>query len=314
MRTAIFGAGGATGRVIAEELERRGEPIRLVGRDAKRLRPSGNGGDVETVEADLDNPATIRAAARGVDAIVYAAGAPYARFALHPQRMRGTLDAARAEGVARILLLGTVYPYGFPQSRPVDESHSREPQTFKGRMRKEQEDLVFDAHRAGDIRGLILRVPDFYGPGVELSYLHDLFKAAAGGHRANLIGPIDVPHEYFYVPDLAPIVCDLLHDDGAYGEAYNVASAGAITTREFAQRVFARAGTKPAWFVANKTVLRAMGIVNPLMREMVEMNYLMSDPVILDDTKLVKRLGAVRKTPYDSGIAQTLDAMRVPHE
>ncbi len=310
MTTAIFGAGGAVGKVVAEELARRKMPVRLVGRSVERLR-TVPGAPVTAMRADFDDPDSIRAAARGVETIVYAAGAPYERFALHPQRMRATRAAARAEGVSRIILIGTVYPYGIPTTQPVDESHPREPHTFKGRMRKEQEDLVFAADRAGEIRGLVLRVPDFYGPGAELSLVHDCFRAAAAGKRANLIGPIDFPHQFFYVSDLAPVVSDLLERDEAFGDAYNVAPAETITTRAFAERVFARAGTKPSWFVANKTVLRAMGIVNPLMRELVEMNYLQTSPVILDDTKLSRVLGGMHKTSYDEGIAQTLEALRV---
>jgi nucleoside-diphosphate-sugar epimerase len=65
--------------------------------------------------------------------------------------MRKALDAAVTEGVARIVLVGTLYPYGMPQTDPVREDHPRQPHTFKGRTRKEQEDglrLSLDAARA----------------------------------------------------------------------------------------------------------------------------------------------------------------------
>ena len=38
--------------------------------------------------------------------------------------------------------------------------------------------------------------------------------------------------------------------------------------------------------VAGKTMLRVLGLFNPIMRELVEMNYLMSDPLILDYSAL----------------------------
>jgi nucleoside-diphosphate-sugar epimerase len=46
------------------------------------------------------------------------------------------------------------------------------------------------------------------------------------------------------------------------------------------------------------------------MRELIEMVYLQETPVILDDSKLLGKLGAVHKTSYDEGIRKTLDWMR----
>jgi hypothetical protein len=55
-------------------------------------------------------------------------------------------------------------------------------------------------------------------------------------------------------------------------------------------------------------LLRALGIFNPTMRELVEMGYLHETPVILDDSKLHGVLGAIVKTSYDAGIAATVAA------
>jgi hypothetical protein len=60
--------------------------------------------------------------------------------------------------------------------------------------------------------------------------------------------------------------------------------------------------------VAGKTTLRLMGLFNPLMREMVEMNYLQTSPLILDDSALRGLLGQIKKTPYDEGIRQCVEA------
>ena len=53
---------------------------------------------------------------------------------------------------------------------------------------------------------MVLRLPDFYGPGVERSFLHGVFEGAARGERAQMIGPIDTPHEFMFMPDLGPVV------------------------------------------------------------------------------------------------------------
>lgn len=61
--------------------------------------------------------------------------------------------------------------------------------------------------------------------------------------------------------------------------------------------------------VAGKTMLRLLGLFNPLMKQLVEMNYLLTEPLLLDDTALQRLLGPVRKTAYRDGIRQTLAAV-----
>jgi len=62
--------------------------------------------------------------------------------------------------------------------------------------------------------------------------------------------------------------------------------------------------------VANKTIIRVMGWFSPLMREMVEMNYLFRTSVILDDSAIHGLLGEVHKTSYADGIRETLRQMK----
>ncbi len=176
-------------------------------------------------------------------------------------------------------------------------------------MRREQEDLL-EADAAGKLRGTILRLPDFYGPGIEKSFLHDLFVAALQCRTANMIGPIDTPHEFAFVPDVGPVLLDLADRPEAYGRWWHLGGPGTVTQREFATRVFAAVGRPPKLRVAGKNIVRVMGLFNPLMRELVEMSYLQTTPVVLDDSALQKLLGPVKKTSYEEGIRKTLEAMR----
>ncbi len=310
-KLALFGAAGAIGSSIAAALRTQGVPYRVVGRSRAAL-DTAFGGDplAEIVTWDPADPASVRRAAGGIDTIVHLVGVPYDQFHLHPVVMRQTLAGAIAAGVPRLLLIGTIYPLGLPRTVRVAEDHPREPNSAKGRWRKEQEDLVLEADAAGRIRTTILRLPDFYGPHVERSLLADLFQAAVAGRRAKLIGPIDTPHEFVFVPDVGPVVTALAARDEAYGRIWHLGGAGTITQRDFASRVYAACGRKPRLMVAGKTMLRLMGLLDPILRELVEMNYLMRTPAIMDDRAIHALLGEIRKTSYDDGVARTLAAMR----
>ena len=309
---AIFGATGSVGKALAAEWAKSGVPFRVVSRSEEKMRSVfGRYGElVEYRAADLGNSVAARTAAEGVDTIFYTVGVPYTQFRLHPQLTRVVLDAAVAAGVRRFVLQGTVYPFGMPQGAKVDESHPRDPHTHKGRVRKEQEDLVMAAHGRGGLQTTIVRAPDFYGPEGELSYVSDLFKAAVEGRRAKVIGPIDVPHEFIFVPDLGEALIALADRDEAYGTTWNVGGPGMITVRRFAEMAFAAAGHKLALRVAGKTLLRLTGMFSPFMREVAEMHYLWTNPIELDDSKLCHLLGNIRKTPYQDGIRATVEAMQ----
>jgi uncharacterized protein YbjT (DUF2867 family) len=147
IKYAIFGATGAVGKALAVQLAERGQPFRVVGRSEERLRRDFKVYEplVQYCTADLSESAAAAHAAAGVDTIFYTVGVPYPQFEQHPKLTRIALQAATAAAVRHYVHLSTVYPYGVPQQEFVSESHPRTPSAFKGRMRKEQEDLVLAA-------------------------------------------------------------------------------------------------------------------------------------------------------------------------
>lgn len=309
---ALWGANGAIGRSVAAALRAQGRTYRVVGRSRESLeRQFGSDPLAEIATWDPADPASVRAAAEGIETIVYLVGVDYWRFDLHPSLMRATLDGAVAAGVARLLLIGNIYPYGRAQSNPIREDHPRAPHTFKGRMRLEQENLVLDADGAGKLRGAVLRLPDFYGPGVEKSIINELFAAGVAGKTASLIGPIDRPHEFIYVPDVGPVVVRLMDEPRAYGRVWHLGGPGVTTVAAMVERVERELGRPVKTLVAGKTMLRLLGLFNPTLRELVEMHYLASDPLILDDSALHELLGAIEKTSYDDGVRAILAASAV---
>ena len=310
-KIALFGAAGAIGQSIARALAAQGRPYRVVGRAEASLRKAfGADPLAEIVTWNPDSPPSVEAAAAGIDTLIYLVGVDYWNFELHPQLMHKTLDGAVAAGVRNVILIGTVYPYGRARTTPVREDHPREPHTFKGRMRKQQEDVLLQAHAQGRINATVLRLPDFYGPGVEASLLHRAAVAAVRGGTADMIGPIDRPHEFVFVPDVGPVVARLADTPAAFGHVWHLGGAGVTTQRDLVDEMQRQSGRQIKLRVAGKTMLRVLGLFNRMLRELVEMNYLMTEPLIMDDAALRRLIGPIAKTPYADGIRQTLAAIR----
>lgn len=310
-KAAIFGAAGAIGPAVAAELDRRGIPFRVVGRTRAKLEKTFAAlPHAEIFDADLADLRSASAAARGVDTIIYTVGLPYPSHSLHPALMRTTVDAAVAMKVQRLVLVSSVYAYGVPRASRIPETHPRQPETVKGKYRKEQEDIALEARAKGPLESLVIRLPDFYGPGAELGLANPILRAALAGKTANWIGPVNTLHEFVYVPDVGPVIVDLASCAECYGQAWNFGGPEQINTLDFITRVYRALGRSPKYRTVGRGVLKMMGWFSPLFKELPEMLYLQETPVILDDSKLLAKFPGVHKTSYDEGIARTLDWMR----
>jgi nucleoside-diphosphate-sugar epimerase len=313
MRIAIFGAAGAIGQATLPELLARGHQVRLVGRNHDKLAALAAGYDgVEIVAADLTDPAAARRAATGIDAVLFSVGLPYQDFAQYPGITKIALEAAHDAGVRRFIAISTVYPYGYARTATVTEFHPREPHTRKGIARKEQADMVLAAHDPAGMNTAVLVLPDFYGPTAELSYAREIFTGALSGKTASIVGPLDVPHELVFVPDAAVAVAELFARPDLFGRTWHFGGTGTITFRDLITTVERLSGARVRVLQANKTMLRLLGIVSPLMREIVEMYYLFTHPVVLDDRALRDAIPNLPATPYTEGVARTLQALRTP--
>ena len=58
-----------------------------------------------------------------------------------------------------------------------------------------------------------------------------------------------------------------------------------------------------------KFMLRALGLVNPMMRELAEMSYEFEEPFVLDTSKFESTFGA-SATPLATAITTTVDWYR----
>ncbi len=88
-KIALFGAAGAIGHSLADALRARGQEYRVVGRDRSRLEKAFvSDPGAEIVTWNPDDPASVRAAASGIDTIVYLVGVPYDHFELRGRSSR----------------------------------------------------------------------------------------------------------------------------------------------------------------------------------------------------------------------------------
>lgn len=308
-KVAVLGAAGAVGRAVIDELNRRAIGAVALGRTRGKLDSAFAGREAVGV-ADFSDPESTARALEGCDAAIYAVGVDYTRFDLHPALMRSALEAARRAGVERMVVVSSVYSYGHPRGTAVDEDHPRDPETKKGRYRLEQEDAAIEAGLRSSLRTAVLHLPDFYGPHADNSLAGMIAADVARGRPANWLGDPAAAHEFVYVPDTGPVLVRLLECDGAFGRRWNLAGPGSISGADFIGLVAAELGRKARIRTVTPWMLRLLGLFQPLMRELVEMEYLGRTPVLLDDSRLEQLLGSIGKTSYLVGVSKMVAHLR----
>jgi len=306
---AIIGAAGAVGRAVADEMETRGLRPAVLGRDAARLERLFRG-RAELRPVDLSDTDAAARALEGVTKAVYCVGLPYPEFNRHPVLMRAAVQAARKAGVQRMVVVSSVYSYGRPRTERVSEDHPREPESRKGRFRKEQEDAAIAAHEPGVFETLVLHLPDFYGPYASNSLAHMMLESLMAGRPARWLGDPDLPHEFVFMPDAARVIVDLLEHPGCSGRRWNFAGPGAISGRQFAELAANEIGCRARVVRTGRWMLIMAGLFSPLLRQLIELQYLGETPVLLDDRALDSALGGLHKTPYAEGVRRMVEWMR----
>ncbi len=124
--TLVTGATGFVGWHVARALLERGFPVRVLVRDAARLRELEG---AETRTGDVRDPASVEDAVSGCE-VVYHVAADYRLWVRDPAEMfrtnvdgtRNVLEAARRAGAERVVYTSTVGCIGIPPGGVGDET------------------------------------------------------------------------------------------------------------------------------------------------------------------------------------------------
>lgn len=305
MKVTVLGARQGPGRAICVELAERGHEVTAVTRDGRADVPVAR-----TVAADLADEQQARAACRGADVVVMAASVAYPAWydQLWPL-MSNALEAAVA-AQARLVVVDNLYAYGVPDG-PISASSPETPGTRKGDLRRDLGRRLLAAHQQGRTGVSLGRFSDYYGPGAVNAALHMLaIRPGLRGRTARGLGALDQPHTFAYLPDAARGFATLVEHERADGSAWVLPAAPALTQRQLLDLVVAELPAPVRTGCVRRWMVRAGGLVQPMLRETVELLDQFERPYITDGGDFEAAFGPVAVTPHPEAIATTVAAER----
>jgi len=295
----VLGA-GQVGPFVAESLVAMGKRVRIV---RKTQGPSALSG-VEQVSIDVRDADAVARVTAGATSVYHCVNPLYFEWPeLLVPMARGIVEGTARSG-ARLVVLDNLYMYG--DTSHMHEGSPNNPRSKKGALRVEAANVMLEADRRGDLKVAIGRAADFFGPRATLGTIFGdrFYRRVLSGKPGESFGDPDMLHSYAYTPDVATALVALGTSPDTRG-IYMLPVQPAESTRQVIGRFYRALGKDlgvgrlPTW------VLRALGVFNPLVREVVEMIYQWEQPYVLDDTRIRTELG-VMPTPWDEAIATTL--------
>ncbi|GAA2624253.1 NAD-dependent epimerase/dehydratase family protein [Actinomadura fulvescens] len=299
----IVGAGQVGGQ-LAELLTAQGHDVTVVTR-------SGSGPEgVRKVAANAADRDRLIELAQGADSLYNCMNPRYHEWGKIWPPVAASLLATAEQTGAALVTLGNLYVYG-PENGPMTEDLPQDAPGHKGRIRAKMWDDMLASHQAGRARVTELRASDFYGPGsTDNSYIGSVrfVRPLLAGKRVTFLSDPAIPHSWTYLPDVARALAVAGTDERALGRVWHIPTAPAFTAREFGERLCELAGAPaPRIGTMPRPIFNAIGLVNPMMRELRETRYQFDAPYILDSSAFQDTFG-VTPTPLDEALKAVIGA------
>jgi len=296
----VVGA-GPIGCATARRLVSSGERVVLVSRSGRGPEHPG----IERRRLDAADVTQLLEAAGDATALYNCANPAYHRWPTDwPPIAEALLTAAERTG-AVLATVSNLYGYG-PVDGPLTQNLPLASTGRKGRVRARMYAEALAAHQAGRVRMTEVRASDYVGPGAQ-SHLGDrVIPRLLAGRGVTVLGDPDQPHSWTYTEDVARMLVTAAGDPRAWGRAWHVPSNPARTQREAIADLARVAGTDMVSVrPLSRTLVRALGLVNPVMRELQETRYQFERPFVMVSHEAEQEFG-LQPTPWDEVLTATL--------
>ncbi|MCW8107836.1 NAD-dependent epimerase/dehydratase family protein [Alteromonas ponticola] len=301
----ILGAGGQIGTELALALKRyHTDKIRLVSRNPQNV----NSSDM-LLRADLlDLQQTFRAV-KGSHIVYLTAGLPMDTKLWEqqwPVIMRNVIEACKAHR-AKLVFFDNTYMYAQTDTTQRETSEFT-PSGRKGAVRASIASELIDAITRREIKAMICRAPEFYGPDKTQSITNlTIFEKLKKSRTAIVFLRDDTVRTLIYTPDASRAMALLGNTPDAYNQTWHLpCDDNRMTYRQIITKCEEILGKKCEYRILKKWQLTFLGLFNQQLRDTAELLPRYNCDNMFDSTKFKRRFPDFCVTPYSDGFEKTL--------
>lgn len=198
--------------------------------------------DLEVVTGDVRDPHFCKLITQGVDTIYHLAALiaiPYSYVAPDcyvDTNIKGTLNicqAAKENGVKRILVTSTSEVYGTAKYVPIDENHPKQPQSPYSASKIGADAIAMSFYNAFELPITIVRPFNTYGPRQSArAIIPTIITQIANGKREIKLGDLTPTRDFNFVKDTCRGFIQLANCLESIGQEVNIASNFEISMRD----------------------------------------------------------------------------------
>ena len=306
-RYLVTGGAGFIGSHLCDKLLRDGHAVRVLDNfsSGKRANLAAVQADIEILDGDVRDAATIARAVENVDIILHhAAIASVARSVENPileheVNLGGTLrllDAARAGSVRRLVLASTAAAYGDDPTPAKKESLTPRPQSPYAISKVSSELYCRVYSELFELETIALRYFNVFGPrqdaGSDYSGVISLFvDRMIEGRQPKIFGDGEQSRDFVFVDDVTDATLAACKTPRAAGEIFNVGCGRSVSINQLVKGL------------------------NSILESAIEPEFEAPRPgdlrcSLADISKTTTCLGFNPTISFDSGLEQTVDWVR----
>ena len=263
--------------------------------------------EIEVLTGDIRDPHYCKHISKDVDIIFHLAALiaiPYSYVAPDSYvdtNVKGTLNicqAAKENGVKRVIHTSTSEVYGTAQYVPIDEKHPLQPQSPYSATKIAADAMAMSFYNTFDLSVTIARPFNTYGPRQSArAVIPTIITQIANGMKEIKLGDVTPTRDFNYVEDTCRGFIALAESDATIGETVNIGSNFEISVGDTLNLIKELLGSDVKFIIDEQRIRPEKSEVFRLW---------------CDNTKIEKLTGFKPQVDIREGLQRTIDWITIP--